>query len=175
MRKYLIGLLLLAVLVGCAEKPQEQDDFNVSSIEVDEAAKVAATITYVGPEAEKTIYHGGNIFFLTISIEVDEAAKVAATITYVGPEAEKTIYHGGNIFFLTIKQLDGDFEQPGAMSLPLLSTTLKKDEPHTVIFDDVALDKGLYEFEAIARISLDQEDIVGSEITIPVKVEKQIN
>lgn len=142
MRKYLIGLLLLAVLVGCAEKPQEavqeQDDFKVS-------------------------------------IEVDEAAKVAATITYVGPEAEKTIYHGGNIFFLTIKQLDGDFEQPGAMSLPLLSTTLKKDEPHTVIFDDVALDKGLYEFEAIARISLDQEDIVGSEITIPVKVEKQIN
>ncbi|WP_108306889.1 hypothetical protein [Metalysinibacillus jejuensis] len=60
------------------------------------------------------------------------------------------------------------------IGLPLLSTTLKKDEPHTVVFDDVSLAKGLYEFEAEARISLDQEDIVGSEITIPVKVQQQV-
>lgn len=106
-----------------------------------------------------------------ISIHVDENLNAIASITYIGDEAKKDIYHGGSIFGFNIFQQDGDFVYEGGMTQPLLTTTLLQNEPHTVTFNAkefLNLEKGLYEFEAIAELSVDSNDVVGSQLIIPV-------
>jgi len=111
-----------------------------------------------------------------VSINVEKDLNVYATITYIGEAAEKDIYHGGSIFFFNVYQLDGDFEYFGAMNQPLLTTTLIRNEPHRVKFkgiEKLELKTGTYEFEAIANISLDSDDVLGTKIEIPVsKIEE---
>jgi len=111
-----------------------------------------------------------------VSINVEKDLNVFATITYIGEAAEKDIYHGGSIFFFNVYQLDGDFEYFGAMNQPLLTTTLIRNEPHRVKFkgiEKLELKTGTYEFEAIANISLDSDDVLGTKIEIPVsKIEE---
>jgi hypothetical protein len=111
-------------------------------------------------------------FEVSINVEEnEETLDVYATITYLGEEDNHVIYHGGSIFFFNIYQLDGDFEYLGGMNEPLLSTTLNKDEEYKVEFNYPGLEKlkpGIYEFEAIADISLDEEQIVESNVQIPV-------
>ena len=95
---------------------------------------------------------------------------VYATITYVGKEASKDIYHGGSIFFFNVHQQDGSFEYLGGMDQPLLITKLSQGEPHIVDFnllDMPKLNPGVYEFEAIAHFSLD-DDVIGTVVEIPV-------
>ena len=111
-----------------------------------------------------------------VSINVEKDLNVYATITYIGEAAEKDIYHGGSIFFFNVYQLDGDFEYFGVMNQPLLTTTLIRNEPHRVKFkgiEKLELKTGTYEFEAIANISLDSDDVLGTKIEIPVsKIEE---
>lgn len=114
-------------------------------------------------------------FRVTINVEKD--LNVYATITYIGEEAEKDIYHGGSIFFFNVYQQDGDFEYLGSMVQPLLTTTLIQNEPHRVKlggFKKGILKPGTYEFEAIANFSLDSDDLLGTEIEIPVSKIKEI-
>ena len=57
------------------------------------------------------------------------------------------------------------------MVLPLLTTTLFRNEPHIVKFkgiEKLKLKPGTYEFEAIADFSLDSDDVLGTNIEIPV-------
>lgn len=106
-----------------------------------------------------------------VSIHVDENLITTATITYVGNEAEKTIYHASNIFSFNIYQQDGGYKYEPAMFLPLKSTTLIQNQPHTITLNtkgDVNLEKGLYEFKVIANFSLNANDVVGTKRTIPV-------
>ena len=111
-------------------------------------------------------------FKVTINVENDEKElMVYATITYMGEEAEREIYHGGSIFMFNVYQQDGDFEYLGAMNLPLLTTTLIRNEPHRVSFEGIEklkLKPGTFEFEAIADFSLDSNNVVESKIEIPV-------
>lgn len=81
MKKTMIFLILLVSLFGCGttnndEKNRSEDtkitndmkqvdDFQVE-ITVDEELNVIASITYIGEESEKNIYHGGSIFFFNI-------------------------------------------------------------------------------------------------------------
>lgn len=106
-----------------------------------------------------------------VSITHDDELNVYAIITYVGDANEIDIYHGGSIFYFNIHQEDGDFEYIGAMNQPLLTTTLIRNEPHQVAFNhlkELHLKKGIYRIEAIADISLDPDDVVGTTIQIPV-------
>ena len=118
-------------------------------------------------------------FKVTINIENDEKyLNVYATITYIGDEAQKDIYHGGSIFMFNIYQQDGDFEYLGAMNLPLLTTTLIRNEPHRVNFEGIEkleLKPGTFEFEAIADFSLDSDNVIESKIEIPVSKVKEID
>ncbi|QNK86842.1 MULTISPECIES: hypothetical protein [unclassified Sporosarcina] len=111
-----------------------------------------------------------------VSINVEKDLNVYATITYIGEAAEKDIYHGGSIFFFNVYQQNGSFEYFGAMNQPLLTTTLIRNEPHRVKFkgiEKLELKTGTYEFEAIANISLDSDDVLGTKIEIPVsKIEE---
>lgn len=111
-------------------------------------------------------------FEVSMNVEkVDETLDVYATITYLGEEDKRIIYHGGSIFFFNIYQLDGDFEFLGGMDQPLLSTILKQNEKHRVEFNHPGLKElkpGIYEFEAIANISLDDENMRESTGEIPV-------
>lgn len=112
-----------------------------------------------------------------VSIYAEKELTIYATITYTGEEAEKDIYHGGSIFFFNIYQEDGDFEYLGGMDQPLLTTTLIRNEPHRVDFigiERLNLKNGTYEFEAIADFSLDSDDVVGTNIEIPVSKMKEI-
>ncbi|MHC8514736.1 hypothetical protein [Sporosarcina sp. ITBMC105] len=115
-------------------------------------------------------------FKVTINVEKD--LNVYATITYIGEAAEKDIYHGGSIFFFNIYQQDGDFEYFGAMTQPLITTTLIQNEPHIVKFEGIEklkLKTGTYEFEAIANFSLDLDDVLETKYEIPVsKITKPI-
>ncbi|MDW0114547.1 hypothetical protein QT711_15215 [Sporosarcina saromensis] len=115
-------------------------------------------------------------FEVTINVEKD--LNVYATITYIGEAAEKDIYHGGSIFFFNIYQQDGDFEYFGAMTQPLITTTLIQNEPHIVKFEGIEklkLKTGTYEFEAIANFSLDSDDVLETKFEIPVsKITKPI-
>ncbi|MEZ7173021.1 hypothetical protein [Sporosarcina sp. OR05] len=108
-------------------------------------------------------------FKVTINVEKD--LNVYATITYIGEAAEKDIYHGGSIFFFNVYQQDGDFEYFGAMTQPLITTTLIQNEPHIVKFEGIEklkLKTGTYEFEAIANFSLDSDDVLETKFEIPV-------
>lgn len=111
-----------------------------------------------------------------VLINVEKDLNVYATITYIGEAAEKDIYHGGSIFFFNVYQQNGSFEYFGAMNQPLLTTTLIRNEPHRVKFkgiEKLELKTGTYEFEAIANISLDSDDVLGTKIEIPVsKIEE---
>lgn len=112
-----------------------------------------------------------------VSIYVEDDLNVFAAITYVGEADEIDIYHGGSIFFFNIFQQDGDFEYESAMTQPLATTTLVRNEPHNVKFEGLEklnLTPGTYEFEAIADISLDSDDVVGTQINIPVSKIKVI-
>ncbi|MCT8136730.1 hypothetical protein H1D32_02560 [Anaerobacillus sp. CMMVII] len=115
-----------------------------------------------------------------VSINVDDRENdpiVYATITYLGEDAETDIYHGGSIFFFNIYQIDGDFEYMGAMDLPLITTSLKRNEPHNVQLMDKslkALETGTYEFEAIADFSLDIDDMVNTRMKIEVSTIHEI-
>ena len=118
-------------------------------------------------------------FEVTIYAENDESElNVYATITYIGPEAEKNIYHGGSIFYFNIYQQDGDYEYLGAMNQPLLTTTLIQHEAHRVNFEEMKqleLQPGIYEFEAIANISLDSDNMMETALQIPVSTIKEID
>ncbi len=111
-------------------------------------------------------------FKVTINVETGEKdLNVYATIIYMGEEAQKDIYHGGSIFMFNVYQQDGDFEYLGAMNLPLLTTTLIRNEPHRVNFEGIEklkLKPGTFEFEAIANFSLDSNNVIESKIEIPV-------
>ena len=111
-------------------------------------------------------------FKITINVENSEKDLVVyTTITYMGEEAQKDIYHGGSIFFFNVYQQDDDFEYLGGMNQPLLTTTLIRNEPHRVNFEGIEklkLKPGTFEFEAIAHFSLDSDDVLGTEIEIPV-------
>jgi hypothetical protein len=116
-----------------------------------------------------------------VSINVENGEKnlnVYATITYVGEEAEVDIYHGGSIFFFNVYQQDGEFEYIGSMEQPLLTTTLIRNEPHSVHFkgiETLKLKQGTYKFEAIADFSLSSDDVVGTKIEIPVSKMKEFD
>jgi hypothetical protein len=94
----------------------------------------------------------------------------------MGDKPKIDIYHGGSIFFFNINQQDGDFEYEGAMNLPLLTTTLIRNKSHRVDFNGIEkfkLESGTYEFEAIANFSLDSNNVIESQIEIPVsKIEE---
>lgn len=113
-------------------------------------------------------------FKVSIHVEnVEKDVQVYATITYVGEEDQIDIYHGGSIFFFNVHQIDGNFEHIGGMDQPLLTTTLAKGEAHEVEFtypSIASLHPGTYEFEAIANISLDADNVVGTKMEIPVSV-----
>ncbi len=151
MKKLLMLLIVFSFLIaGCGQEQARKKDANDQSEVTDESNQVDD---------------------FKVSIHVEDELDAYATITYVGEEAEKDIYHGGSIFFFNNYQLDGDFKDIGAMHLPLLTTTLIQNEPHRVTFnnlDNITLKPGKYKFEAIAQFSLDSEDILGTEIEIPV-------
>ena len=109
-----------------------------------------------------------------VAIHVEEDLNVYATITYVGEEAEKEIYHGGSIFFFNVYQEDGNPVYDSSMTLPLITTTLTRNEPHREEFNmikDLELKAGTYEFEAIAVFSLDEEDDIDMTVSKMVEVE----
>ena len=112
-------------------------------------------------------------FEVKLEIEKDKELAVSATVIYLGEKNKIDIYHGGSIFYFNIYQKDGNFEYLGSMELPLLTTTLTRNEPHKVEITDSVLNElepGTYEFEVIAVISLDIENIVDSLINIPVSL-----
>ena len=112
-----------------------------------------------------------------VSIHAEKDLDVYATITYIGDAEKKDIYHGGSIFFFNIDQQDGYFKYEGAMTEPLLTTTLIRNEPHRVDFqgiEQLGLEEGLYEFEAIANFSLDSEDMVGTKSEVPVSTIQEV-
>ena len=75
----IISIILIFGLFGCGTTnsteenesvnpkvdAEQLEDFKVA-IHVEEDLNVYATITYVGEEAEKEIYHGGSIFFFNV-------------------------------------------------------------------------------------------------------------
>jgi hypothetical protein len=102
-------------------------------------------------------------FIIEIYTENNE---VIATITYVGEQQEFHIYHGGRIFLFNVYQVDGNYELLGAMEQPLLTTKLLKGYPHKETYNGPTIDtlkSGIYQFEAIAMFSLDEE-VVKSKI-----------
>ncbi|ADU32050.1 hypothetical protein [Evansella cellulosilytica] len=104
--------------------------------------------------------------------------EVYGTISYIGDKDKINIFHGGSIFFFHIYEVNGDFEHIGGMDQPLLRTTLTKDEAHKVTFIHPVLDElepGDYEFEAIADFSLDEDNIVNTQIEIPVSTIVEID
>lgn len=136
------------ILFGCEKQPATKDEHQAKHVK----------------ESEQV-----NDF--QVSITHDDELNVYAIITYVGDANEIDIYHGGSIFYFNIHQEDGDFEYIGAMNQPLFTTTLIRNEPHQVAFNhlkELHLKKGIYRIEAIADISLDPDDVVGTTIQIPV-------
>ncbi|OEH84165.1 hypothetical protein BHU72_12215 [Desulfuribacillus stibiiarsenatis] len=110
-------------------------------------------------------------FEVTIQVKKDKQLAVMATVTYVGDKNEIDIYHGGSIFFFNIYQKDGDFEYIGAMNQPLITTTLIRNEPHTVAYTGPELERlkpGTYEFEAVANFATNIENIIDSNFNVPV-------
>lgn len=159
MKMILIYSILLLSLFGCSTPNEKVEDSNEKP-DVKEVSK----------QEERTYLNESNqVGDFKVAIAVDKSLHPTASITYVGDEKEKTIYHGGNIFFFNVYQQDGDFKQESAMNQPLLATTLIQNEPHTIQFNELEeLEKGVYEFEAIANFSLDSEDVMGTKLEIPV-------
>lgn len=151
MKKSLMLLIAFSFLIaGCGQEQARKKDGNDQPEVTDESNQVDD---------------------FKVSIHVEDELDAYATITYVGEEAEKEIYHGGSIFFFNIYQQGGNFKYLGAMEQPLLTTTLIQNEPHRVTFnslDDITLKTGKYKFEAIAQFSLDSDDVLETEIEIPV-------
>lgn len=151
MKKLLALLIVFSFLIaGCGQEQERKKD---------------------GNDQPEVTGESNQVDDFKVSIHVEDELDAYATITYVGEEAEKEIYHGGSIFYFNIYQLDGDFKHLGAMDQPLLTTTLIQNEPHRVTFnnlDHITLKPGKYKFEAIAQFSLDSDDVLGTEIEIPV-------
>lgn len=151
MKKLLALLIVFSFLIaGCGQEQERKKD---------------------GNDQPEVTGESNQVDDFKVSIHVEDELDAYATITYVGEEAEKDIYHGGSIFFFNIYQQDGNFKHLGAMEQPLLATTLIQNEPHRVTFnslDDITLKSGKYKFEAIAHFSLDSDDVLGTEIEIPV-------
>lgn len=154
---FMYSILLLS-LFGCST-PNEKLDVKEDTL-----------------QEERTYLNESNqVGDFKVSIALNESLHPTASITYVGDQPEKTIYHGGNIFFFNIYQQDGHFKQESAMNMPLLSTTLIQNKPHTIQFNEVGeLEKGLYKFEAIASFSLNSDDVMGTKLEIPVSKLQQI-
>ncbi|PIC85867.1 hypothetical protein CSV72_11680 [Sporosarcina sp. P20a] len=158
--KKLLSLLiaLIFIMAGCGEEQSKNEKENVSG-------------------KPKNTHESKQVDDFKVSIDVEDDLNVFAAITYVGEADEIDIYHGGSIFFFNIFQQDGNFEYESAMTQPLLTTALVRDEPHSVKFEGLErlnLKPGTYEFEAIADISLDSDDVVGTQIKIPVSKIKVI-
>ncbi|MGE7843773.1 hypothetical protein ACQKNX_23695 [Lysinibacillus sp. NPDC093712] len=146
----IISIMLIFGLNGCATTNSNEENLSVEPVITNDYKQVDD---------------------FKVSIHVEKDLNVYATITYIGDTEKKDIYHGGSIFFFNIYQQDGNFIYEGAMTQPLLTTTLIRNEPHREDFnwiEQFELKEGLYEFEAIADFSLDSEDIRGTNIKVPV-------
>lgn len=160
MKKFMVsGFMIILIaslgLVGCGNDGNNETDHTEDPEE------------YEATEREED-------FEVTMEV-ISEAndLSVTASITYLGDEETIVIYHGGSIFYFNIYQQDGDFEYLGAMDAQLIWTELRQNEPHRVDIDYPILEElepGTYEFEAEAVFSLDEEEIMDTQITIPVRV-----
>lgn len=156
MKKVWLLMLLVVGLVGCGTSDQNSGS-NSEQIKTTESSQV-------------------NDFKVTLHLE--ENLEMYATITYSGEEAEVEINHGGSIFFFNIHQQDGSFEYESVMTEQLLTTNLVANEPYRVDFNQVKkleLNKGKYEFQAIADFSVSSNDGTVTPLKIPVSIVREIN
>ena len=125
------------------------------------------------PEVTEALEREGDFEVQIEVVRSEEGLTVEASITYLGDEDKVDIYHGGSIFYFNIYEQDGDFEYLGAMDAQLLTTELLPKEPHNIEINYPILEElepGIYEFEAEAVFSLDEEHITDTMINIPASV-----
>lgn len=125
----------------------------------------------VGPKNNEPVNQKEN-FRLEIFNTENDAENVNASITYTGENKEIDVYHGGNhvIYFKYYK--DGEILNTGARSDMRSKTTLIRNQPLVLDFDEsnlVELEPDRFEIEAIAAFG------VGKDIAEEVEYELSVS
>ena len=117
MKKWMICLFGCLLLVGCNETKEPLDNLHGSVQTYPNSFKT---------EADEFLYE---LQVNKNSFSKEEKIDITASLTYIGNKDEIVISHASSPFYFDIKETTRGYDIEYPMDQPLISTTLKNEEP----------------------------------------------